>query len=337
MVEGIRMGGATGAAHYGFSENGRLVYVPGTAAFAGFQLAWVDREGQVEPLPFEPRNSSALDLSPDGQHIALGIQGDDGEADIWIYEVGRRDSGVLLTSEGNNRNPVWSHDGESVFFRSDRGGNNDIWKRRTDRSLDAVLVLDTEAPVQPHSISEDGESLLFRSGGFGSGVGDVGILALDVDSAEPEMLVDTPAVEGDPDFSPDGRFFAFDSDETGQSEVYVMEVESRRRFQVSTSTRGGESPRWSRDGTEIYYGSINLPGILVAEVDVEARTASEPFEISDIRRRVRTNFDVTADGQRFLVTAFLAADVDDATPATPRINVILNWFEELKQRVPTGR
>ena len=88
-------------------------------------------------------DSSNLDLSPDGQRIVLQILGDDGEWDIWIYEVGRGGSGVLLTTEGNNRNPVWSHDSESVFFSSDRGGNDDIWKRRIDQSLDAVLVLDT--------------------------------------------------------------------------------------------------------------------------------------------------------------------------------------------------
>ncbi len=120
--------------------------------------------------------------------------------------------------------------------------------------------------------------------------------------------------------------------------MYVLEVESGRRFQVSTSTRGGDDPRWSRDGSEIYYGSVNGPGILMAKVDVESLSASDPVEISDIRRRRFSNFDVTQDGQRFLVTTFgLGADVDDATPATPRINVVLNWFEELKERVPTGR
>ncbi|MCH7825567.1 MAG: serine/threonine-protein kinase, partial [Acidobacteria bacterium] len=335
MVEGIRMrGGTTGAAHYGFSENGRLVYVPGAGAAGGYQLAWVDRDGSVEPLPFEPRDSSFLDLSPDGQFIALEIQGDDGEWDIWIYEVDRAGSQVLLTTEGNNENPVWSDDGEWVFFASDRGGNYDIWKRRADRSLEAVLVLDLEAPVWPTSISDDGEVLLFDSGVFPNR--DVGILALD--TQETEMLVATAADESGGRFSPDGRFFVFNSNETGGFGVYAREVASGSTFSVSTSSRGGAVARWSRDGTEIYYRPTDgTPGILVAEVTMEPFSASDPVEISDIRVRRLTNFDVTADGQRFLVTTLPGSDITDPATATPRINVILNWFEELKQRVPTGR
>ncbi|MFQ5742984.1 MAG: protein kinase [Acidobacteriota bacterium] len=337
MVEEIRMAAAnlTGAANYGFTENGSLVYVPGTAAAGAFQLVWVERNGQVEPLPFEPRNSSNLDLSPDGRRIALEIQGDDGEWDIWIYEAERGGRQVLLSTEGNNRVPVWSPDGEWVFFVSDRGGNSDIWKRRADRSLDAELVLDTEAAVRPSSISADGEMLLFDSGVIPNR--DVGILALDTDQ-EPEMLVATAADELAGSFSPDGRFFAFMSNETGQFEVNVREVASGRTFPVSTSTRGGAFPRWSRDGREIDYLSVTGPGILVAEVEMEPFSASDPLELSDITRRLFANFDVTADGQRFLVTVRAGGvDAGDTEPATPRIRVILNWFEELKERVPTGR
>jgi len=186
IVEGVREAlSRTGAGQYDFSDRGGLVYIPGGGATGAFQLAWVDRNGQVDLLPFEPRDSQDLDLSPDGQHIALEIQGDDGEWDIWIYEVERGGSRVLLTEEGSNGHPVWSPDGEWVFFASDRGGNNDIWKRRTDRSLAAELVLNREAPVWPTSISADSEMLLFDkrdSGNF-----DVGILALDP-GQEPEML-----------------------------------------------------------------------------------------------------------------------------------------------------
>ncbi len=288
--------------------------------------------GQVEPLPFEPRSSLILDLSPDEQRIVLDIQGDDGKWDIWIYEVERGGSQVLLTTEGNNRSPVWSPDGEWVFFMSDRGGNNDIWKRRADQSLDAERVLDTEDDVSPTSISADGEMLLFTRGFLPA---DVGILALDADQTE--TLVDTAADERSGRFSPDGRFFAFMSNETGQYEVYVREVSSGRKFPVSTSTRGGGGPRWSQDGKEIYYGSVNSSGILVAEVEMEPFSASDPVELAGITRRVLSNFDVTADGQKFLVTVPASSgDPGDTETTTPRINVVLNWFEELKQRVPTG-
>ena len=335
IVEGVQQtSGGTGAGQYAFSDRGGLVYLPGAGATGVFQLAWVDRNGQVEPLPFEPRSSLNLDLSPDGQRIALEIQGDGGKWDIWIYEIERGGSQVLLTTEGNNRRPIWSSDGEWVFFGTDRGDNLDIWKRRADRSLAAELVLDAEANVRPSSVSADGEMLLFYSGDGPNR--DIGMLGLTADQ-EPEMLIATAADEVRAEFSPDGRFVAFSSNETGQFEVHVMEVSSGRTFPVSTSTRGGVRPRWAQEGGGIYYASINGPGLLAAEVTLEPFSASEPLEISDIRMRPSSNFAVTADGQRFLVTTFaLGAGVEDAALATPRINVILNWFEELKQRVPTG-
>ena len=176
--------------------------------------------------------------------------------------------------------------------------------------------------------------LLFQSGVFPNR--DLGILAIDSDQ-EPDMLVATAADERQGSFSPDGRFFAFASDETGQYEVNVLEVSSRRAFPVSTSTRGGLVPRWSQDGREIYYSSSNSAGILVAEVEMEPFSVSEPLELSNIAMRRLTNFDVTADGQSFLVT--VPAGSGDAGNRAPgeRINVVLNWFEELKQKVPVGR
>ena len=335
IVEGVQQAiRVTGAGQYAFSDRGGLVYMPGGGVTGASQLIWLDRDGQVELLPFEPRSSQNLALSPDGQRIALQIQGDDGEWDIWIYEIERGGSQVLLTTEGNNRYPVWSPDGEWVFFRSDRGGNNDIWKRRADQSLDAAQVLTTAADdVRPSSISADGERLLFDSGLFPNR--DVGMLALDTDQ-EPEMLVATAADELQGSFSPDGRFFAFESNETGQREVMVRELSSGRTFPVSTSTRGGIGPRWSRDGTEIYYRSRIGSSILVAEVAMEPFSASDPLELLDIIHRSGVHFDVTADGQRFLVTVPVDSGHTGDTAPGARLNVVLNWFEELKQWVPTG-
>ncbi len=334
VVEGVQrtFGGLSGASQYAFSDSGALVYRPGGGGTDIYQLAWLDGNDQVEPLPFEPRSSWWLDLSPDDQRIALDIQGDEGESDIWIYEIERGGSQVRLTTEGSNRWPVWSPDGEWVFFASTRGGNSDIWKRRADRSLDAELVLDKELDVYPTSISDDGEMLLFTSGLLGTL--DVGILALD--TGDTETLLDTAANETVPGFSPDGRFFAFSSNETGQYEVYVREVSSGRTFPVSTSTRGGWISVWSRDGREIYYLSFTSPGILVAEVDLESFSASAPVELSDIVLRTISNFDVTADGRKFLVTAPAGTDETGGTAPGARLNVVLNWFEELKQLVPTG-
>ena len=335
IVEGIQQATSlTGAGQYAFSDRGGLVYIPGTGADVASQLVWVDRNGQIEPLPFEPRVSGYLDLSPDGQRIALEIL-EDGQWDIWIYEVERGGGQVRLTTEGNNRQPAWSPDGEWVFFSSDRGGDFDIWKRRADRSLDAELVLDTEAPASFPSISADGEMLVFTSGAAPDA--DVGILALGTEQ-EPSVLANTAADERQGSFSPDGRFLAFITNETGEYEVYVREVSSGRTFSVSTSTRGGAVPQWSQDGTEIYYMSrVGGPGLLVVRVTTDPFSASEPIELSDIVRRPLTNIDVTAGAQRFLVTVGVGSGDAGTTVPRERLTVVLNWFEELKQRVPTGR
>ena len=150
------------------------------------------------------------------------------------------------------------------------------------------------------------------------------------------MLVATAANEEWGSFSPDGRFFAFHSNETGQFEVYVRELSSPRTFPVSTSTHGGAFPRWSQNGREIYYSSADGSGILVSEVTMEPFSASDPLELLNVARRRYTRFAATADGQRFLVTVPAGTGETGDTAAGPRINVVLNWFEELKQRVPTG-
>ena len=118
----------------------------------------------------------------------------------------------------------------------------------------------------------------------------------------------------------------------------MQELSTRRRFPVSTSIEGGRAPRWSTDGSEIFYSTRGAQRILLAEWDAETLAASEPEEVSDIPMRPPpgVQFDVTADGQRLLVLVPAGSgDTGDTAPG-PRINVILNWFEELKQRVPTG-
>jgi len=339
VVESVQQAQSYGTSQYALSDRGALVYMPGSGAAGAFRLVWVDRNsGQVEPLPFEPSASLNLNLSPDGRRVALEIRGDDGSWDIWIYDVERGGSRNLLTTEGtgNNRNPVWSPDGEWVFFQSDRGGNFDVWKRRADLSLEAEEVLDEDANVKPSSISADGERLLYRRGDSSNR----DLLLLEIDSdREPEALATTAADEVRGQFSPDGRFVAFASDVTGQYEVYVRELSTGRTLTVSTSTLGGARPRWSQDSREIYYSTATARQILVAQVDTESFRASDPVELSDIVMRPVSNFAVTADGQRFLVTVPVDANVGVDSAGTTfgaTINVILNWFEELKQRVPTG-
>jgi Tol biopolymer transport system component len=329
MVEGVMMaGGITGAANYGFTSGGGLVYVAETGTGANRLLVWVDRESNVEPLSFPPRGYNRTRISPEEDRIAVEITEGEG-TDIWILDI-ETSTSQRLTFEGTNVHLVWSPDGEWVYFDSNRGGDRDIWRKRTDLSADAEPVYEAERAQAPYSISADGTKLLFSDQGAGDW--DVQMLPLDGDP-EPTMLEGTDADTLYPWISPDGRLVAFQSDETGRAQIHVREIETGSRWTISTG--GGRYPVWSRDGTEIFYRSG--PGQRsVVEVTREPELSfSAPRQLFEVSGFLIYN-DVTADGQRFLGRLLVESLETEGEPATPRINVILNWFEELKQRVPTG-
>ena len=321
-----------GGAQFGFSEIGMLAYSRGAAATTSDSentLTWVDREGNAEPLSFEPRGYFIPRISPEEDRIAVEIL-EGGERHVWILDVATGTSQRLTFEGTNNGSPVWSPDGEWVYFVSDRGGDPDIFRKRADLSADAELLHEADGAQVPHSISSDGSVLMFHEV---AGPPDIGMLSLDGDP-EPRMLIETEPATFLPSISPDGRWFAFASNETGSNQIHVQEIETGRRRTISTG--GGNSPVWSRDGTEIFYRSG--PGqISVVEVTGETEPVfsarRQLFEVSGLLR----SYDVTADGQRFLGVLPVGTVELAVEPATPRINVVLNWFEELKQRVPGGR
>ena len=321
---------ANGGAQFGFSTTGVLAYVSGAGGGGVVErtLVWIDRQGNTEPLPFATRGYRRPRLSPDGASIAVEIIGD--ATDIWILDVATGTQ-QRLTFEGTNSHPVWSPDGEWVYFRSDRGGDSDIWRKPVDLSSEAALVHDAEGAQIPWSILADGSALLFYDSS--SGPPDIAMISLDGEPA-PVVLVDTDAVTLLPSVSPDGRFFAFDSNETGLRQIHVQEIATGSRRTISTA--GGIYPTWSRDGTEIFYRTSPTEFSFV-EVDTGAELSpSAPRVLFNVPNAVG-EFDVTADGQRILVP--MAGEVAAAAeePTTPLINVVLNWFEDLKERVPTGR
>ena len=331
MVEGVRTAAAnfTGAANYALTSGGGLVYVQGAAGGTAVTLVWVNRESNVEPLSFEPRGYLRPRISPEEDRIAVQIVDAEG-THIWILDI-ETSTSQRLTFEGTNQYPVWAPDGEWVYFDSDRGGDSDIWKRRTDLSADAEPVYQAEGLQYPYSISGDGTVRLF--GDQGAGNWDIQMLPLDGDS-EPTMPENTDAETLYPWISPDGRWLAFQSNETGSLRIHVREIETGRRRTISTGF--GTYPVWSRDGTEIIYrpGGGQRSVVEVTREPELSFSAPRPlFEVAGFQ----VQNDVSADGQRFL-GVLPAGTVETAgESASPRINVVLNWFEELKQRVPTGR
>lgn len=328
LIEGVRRSTAntTGAAFLDFDAAGSLVYIPGDSGDnEGVVLTWLDRDGNLEPLPFPPRAFGAMRLSPDGERIAVRVTED--QEHIWIYEVERGGS-QRLTREGHNDYPVWSPDGEWIYFESDRGGTSDIWRRRADLSGEAEPVVQADTRLFPYSVSSDGTNLLYVEEPDDASVRNIWLVALE-DEADPVPLVTDKGMSRFPVFSPDGRFVAYDSNETGDYEIYVKEIDSGRRWPVSTA--GGTSPSWPSAGGEIVYRDAGR----TQAVPVDTTTDFEAGTPINFGLSTSVFHDTTADGQRILMLRGSGADGDSGAPA--HIRVVLNWFADLRARIPAGR
>jgi len=302
-----------------FSPSGTLAYVPvGTGTS---RLVWVSREGVEQPITDSTARYQSPRLAPDGRRIAVHMGGS-----LWIHDSVRRTFTRTTSDDAVGSGfTAWDPDGKRVAFRS-RTGMRSIEVDSGKRSL--PLQGSTGIRDIPNSVSPDRDTLAFtRQDGETSG--DIYVASLS-DRFPPRPVVRTPAYEGGAQFSPDGRWLAYASNESGRFEVYVRPYdESQRRFAVSSD--GGSYPLWRRDGAELFYRSGNK----MMAVSVSARgsdvTLSTPRMLFDRRYGFETstiaNYDVSLDGTRFLM-------VKDEVGAG-RVNIVLNWFEELKRLAPT--
>ena len=256
----------TGVAQFDFSRTGSLVYIAGTQA-AESTLVWVDEAGAVEPLSAPPRNYLRPTLSPDGRQIAVNIQGE--TSDIWIYDIAR---GTLtrLTFEGNNTGPVWTPDGERIAFPSARGGPRQLFWKPADGAGTVEQLTNDELFGSVQSISPDGKLA------FGTvnptGQSDLGFIELQGERTI-TVFLKSPFDEGQPLISPDGRWVAYLSLESGRSEIYVRPFPGPGgKWQISTE--GGVAPRWARNGRELFYASSPNGQLMV----IRPRFCTNPYE-----------------------------------------------------------
>ena len=333
VVERVGVG-AYGGAEFALSTTGSLVYTTeGAAMVAPRTLAWVDRAGREDPVDVPVRAYTDARLSPDGTRVALGAW--DEQNDIWIWDLARHTLLRLTTDPGFNRSPVWTADSARVASTADLDGVWNLHVQAADGS-GTMERLSSDAKGQfPYSISPDGTHLL-----FGTPVNqpfDLGVLSLGATRTAAMLLHSATASEMNGEVSPDGRWMAYDSDESGRVEVYVRpfpNVESARR-QVSTG--GGTRPLWSRTGREIFY-YVAPDTIMAVPVRVGADVAlgsPRPVVKGSFAAPIFPNrhYDASADGQRFLLLKD-APKPDGRQPDAPEIHLVLNWFEELKTKVP---
>jgi serine/threonine-protein kinase len=337
LVEGVResTGNRDATAHYNVSDNGTLIYLEGEADQGlSSEFVWVDRDGIEEVLPFDSENFQAGRIAPDGRRVAVQALDSGGVRRIWLYEVDRP-RGQLLTSEGG-RFPVWSPDGVWVYYSqpTNRGGISQVWRKRADLSGAPELVVEIPGDVALKSVSADGTLIAYESNNAGNW--DVGLLTLGHEPTATDLIA-TADRERRPSLAPDGRFVAYESWESGVAEIYVLRIETGQRWLISTA--GGNLPAWLKSGDEISYVTAVGERAVVAVTTEPEFTFGLPRVLS--RSQITTlvtsfveDADVAPDGQRFLE---LRPAGLISQGAERRIKVVLNWFEELKARVPTSR
>jgi len=325
LIEGIRIE-EWGAAQFALSPEGTLVYVSGGPAWIG-NFSWVDLQGISKPLAAPAQAYGPVSLSPDGQRLAVTVVG--ATSDVWVYEL-TRGTFTRLTVEGSNYRPVWTPDGRRIVYQRSSGPNQFqiVWQLADGSGAEEVLTT-SDYPWWPASLSPNGKLLAFQQNDPDTGT-DLSILPLEGDR-QPYSWVKTKFNEWGAAFSRDGKWIAYTSDESGQYEVYVRPFPgSGGKRQLSNA--GGEEVIWSPDGRTLFYRE-GLKWMSVAvQTQPEFRAAAPRLMFEGPYLNVPgVSYDVAPDGRRFIM---LEESVKQ--PPTTHLNAVINWFEELKRRVPGG-
>jgi Tol biopolymer transport system component/predicted Ser/Thr protein kinase len=338
VVEGVLQSPVNGNAQYSFSATGSLVYILGGVQSAQSKLVWVSRNGAEQPLAVSAHAYLTPRFSPDGRRVAVSIQ--EQESQIWLYDLSRKTL-TRFTFEGSaNLGAVWTPDGKRLAFNSNREGPTNLFWQLADGSGGLERLATSEYLQAPSSWSPDGQLLAFHEVNPNT-QRDIWVLRMGGDPSagsgqvrKAQPFLRTRFDEAGPRFSSDGRWLAYNSNESGRYEIYVQPYPGPGgKWQISTE--GGTEPVWNPNGRELFYrsGDKMMAVDIATQPGFAAGTPRMLFEgLYDPAPYPLANYDVSPDGQRFLMLK--PTEHEQAAPT--QINVVLNWFEELKRRVPTG-
>ena len=339
VVEGV-MTKPSGAANYAVSRRGTLVYVPEGAAQATpiSSLVWVDRHGVEEPIGMPARAYGPPRLSPDGARVALGIAQEE-NTEIWIGDLARGTQRRLTISPDMDGLPVWTPDGRQIIFMSARNGALNWYRQSADGTGAVERLTTSESHQWPVSITSQGTRVF----GFKRAPKINDVIMADLTPA-PSGAARAPRAApivrtlfaGDfPEISPDGRYLAYKSIESGHQEIYVRPFPQVDGGRWQVSTGGGTRAAWARSGRELFY--LDASNTLIA---VPVRTSGSTFSMGTpakvfdnkyVEPNPARHYDIALDGRRFLMLKPREAEDPDATPAS--MVVVEHWFEELESRV----
>ena len=330
----VRWDRADGGAQVAFSARGDLFYVRGDPPTPTYSVLAVDRDGKTTPILPEPGTYANPRFSPNGRYLSLTVW-KDRNWDIWLYDLTREVFTRLTFHEAAETEQVWSPDGEYLAFSSDRDGRDQVFRKRWDGSGGEELLAAADVDLYASSWAANG-TLLATGGVF-----DVYTLSLEDKTVQPFLA--EAYDEKDAIFSPDGRWVAYMSRQSGRPEIYVRPFAGGGRWQISDG--GGAYPRWSPDGRELFYRTDE--GVMAAAIDVEGggiRTGRTraivrgPFlgGLSGVTVGGLSfpDYDVSPDGKR--IAMFPRVD-DPGTTGPAVVTMVTNWFDELKQKTASGR
>jgi Tol biopolymer transport system component/DNA-binding winged helix-turn-helix (wHTH) protein len=308
-----------GAAAFGLSMNGSIIYAPRYPHRYEQKVLWVDRRGNAQPLMSATGDFEWPRLSPDSRRLALLTQGATDR--VSVYDLSRNTL-TRLTFKSSAGWPLWTPDGQHVTYACLGTSHQGLCWVSTDARSDEELLLDSQRDQDPSSWSPDGQQLVYTDYDVSTGAD---IWALPLNGRKPRTLLRTAFNESDGKVSPNGKWLAYMSDETGRYEIYVRPFpDGDRKIQISNA--GGKAPIWARSGHEIFYRNETK---MMAVSFPDPRSLSPGVPRLLFEKTCKDWYDVTADGQRFV----MIAPVEQPQAAQP-INVILNWYRELERDSP---
>ncbi len=325
IAERVDTNGNVNRGIFSASANGVLVFQAGQN-IAGWPLTWIDRDGKHQGDLGQPTRFAGPAISPDGTRVALSINDTaNSNEDVWIYDLVRGTKTRVTFDPARDAYPCWTADGKHLLFESNRKGHPDIYMKAADNSSPEELLYSDSNEKAWITVSHDGRWVAFMHQGEKTGW-DIWGMPLQGDR-KPFPVVQTQFVEVEPQLSPDGKWLAYSSNESGAFETYVTPFPGGgAKWQVSTS--GGGAPRWRGDGKELYFYS-NRTRLMAVDVAAEGTsvTLGTPHELfaASAQDGPTGPYDVTRDGKKFLINSYFTSD------GTESLTLVVNWTAELKK------
>ncbi|HVG73442.1 MAG TPA: protein kinase [Vicinamibacterales bacterium] len=334
LIEGV-VTKDSGAADFAIADNGTLVYIRGSSATSNRAVVWIGRDGRPQAVPgISPGDYRSVRVAPDGLQ-AVFEEGPEGSAKLWIYDVARATRNPLATGPGYARSPLWTPDGRRIVFASNRDGKSGIFAINADGTgqVDRVAIVEKAAEVWPAAWSSDGKKLIVSMNSTMNGAPD--IVAISLPDGKTEPIADDTIVESHPAISANGEWIAYMAVRSGRPDVYVERFPARSDRRT-VSTDGGLHPSWSADRRELYYYRASSSEMMVVPLmALSPQLVLGPpkllFKVAMPQGRPWRIYDIMPDGRFIMIVRSESRERDAATPT---LNVVQNWAEELKRRVP---